>query len=62
MAFGLDVIYCIILMAVLTGIYVVLGAILQIALNDLIQGLIMIVSIIAIIFVVINSKVGDECG
>ena len=58
MAFGLDVIYCIILMAVLTGIYVVLGGYIAVALNDLIQGLIMIVSIIAIIFVVINSKGG----
>lgn len=58
MAFGIDVIYCIILMAVLTGIYVVLGGYIAVALNDLIQGIIMIISIIAVIFVVINSKGG----
>lgn len=58
MAFGIDVIYCIIGMAFLTGLYVVLGGYMAVALNDLIQGIIMVVSIIAIIGVTLNSKGG----
>lgn len=58
MAFGLDVIYCIVGMALLTGLYVVLGGYMAVALNDLIQGIIMIVSIITVIGVVLNSRGG----
>lgn len=58
MAFGIDFIYCVIGMAVLTGLYVVLGGYMAVALNDLFQGIIMIFSIISIIVVVLNSKGG----
>ena len=58
MAFGIDVIYCIIGMAFLTGLYVVLGGYMAVALNDLIQGIIMVISIITIICVTLNSRGG----
>ncbi|MDD2215732.1 MAG: sodium:solute symporter, partial [Eubacteriales bacterium] len=58
MAFGVDVIYCIIGMAILTGIYVVLGGYMAVALNDLVQGIIMIMGIFTIIGVVLNTQGG----
>lgn len=58
MAFGIDFIYCVIGMAFLTGLYVVLGGYMAVALNDVIQGIIMVASIISIIFVVLNSRGG----
>lgn len=58
MAFGLDVIYAILGMAFLTGLYVVLGGYMAVALNDMIQGVIMLVSIIAVIGVVLSSRGG----
>lgn len=58
MAFGIDVVYCIIGMAFLTGLYVVLGGYMAVAINDLVQGIIMIVSIIAIVGVMLNSQGG----
>ena len=58
MAFGIDFIYCIIGMAVLTGIYVVAGGYFATAVNDFIQGIIMLVGIIAVIAVVLNGNGG----
>ncbi|MCL1854886.1 MAG: sodium:solute symporter family protein [Clostridia bacterium] len=58
MAFGIDFIYCIIGMAVLTGIYVVAGGYFATAVNDFIQGIIMIGGIIAVIAAVLNSNGG----
>lgn len=58
MAFGLPVIYCIIGMAVLTGVYVVVGGYMAVALNDMVQGIIMILGIIAIIAVVLHDQGG----
>ena len=58
MAFGIDFIYCVIGMAFLTGLYVVLGGYMAVALNDVIQGIVMVGSIISIIFVVVNSRGG----
>lgn len=58
MAFGLDVVYCIVGMAFLTGLYVVLGGYMAVAINDLVQGVIMIIGIIAIIGVVLNTQGG----
>ena len=58
MAFGLDVIYCIIGMAILTGAYVVLGGYMAVAINDMIQGVIMIGGIIGIIAVVLHDQGG----
>jgi len=58
MAFGLDFIYCVIGMAFLTGLYVVIGGYIAVALNDLFQGIVMVISIISIITVVLNSRGG----
>lgn len=57
-AFGIDFIYCIIGMALLTGIYVVLGGYMAVAINDLFQGIVMVISIISVIAVVLHSKGG----
>ena len=53
MAFGIPYIYCVIGMAVLTGFYVVLGGYMATAINDFIQGIIMLVGIIAVAFAII---------
>lgn len=58
MAFGIDVIYAVVGMAILTGIYVVLGGYMAVALNDLVQGIIMVVSLVAVIAVVLGSRGG----
>ncbi len=57
-SFGIDFTYCIIGIAVLTGIYVVVGGYMAAALNDLFQGIIMLVGIILVVFAVINGKGG----
>ncbi len=58
MAFGLPVIYCIVGMAILTGLYVVLGGYMAVAINDMVQGVIMIGGIVAIIAVVLHDQGG----
>ena len=58
MAFNIDYAVCIVLMAVLTGIYVIAGGYMATAINDFIQGLIMLVGIVVIIAAVLNSKGG----
>ena len=58
MAFDIDYIYCIILMAILTGIYVIVGGYMATAINDFIQGIIMLFGIVAVILAVLNSKGG----
>lgn len=58
MAFNLDYTVCIIVMAVLTGIYVIAGGYMATAINDFIQGLIMIVGIVSVISAVLNSNGG----
>ncbi len=58
MAFGIPYEYCVIAMAVLTGIYVVLGGYMATAINDFIQGIIMIVGIIAVIAAVLQQNGG----
>ena len=58
MAFNLDYSVCIIVMAVLTGIYVIAGGYMATAMNDFIQGIIMIIGIIAVIAAVLNSNGG----
>ena len=54
MAFGIDYIWCVIIMSVLTGIYVIAGGYMATAINDFIQGIIMIGGIIAVIAAVLN--------
>ena len=58
MAFDIDYSVCIILMAVLTAIYVIAGGYMATAINDFIQGIIMLGGISTIIFAVIKSKGG----
>lgn len=58
MAFNIDYSVCILLMAVLTGIYVIAGGYMATAINDFIQGLIMLVGIVVIIWAVLASKGG----
>jgi SSS family solute:Na+ symporter len=58
MAFGVDFIYCIIGMAVLTAVYVVVGGYFATAANDFIQGIIMLCGIVAIIAAVLHSHGG----
>ena len=49
MAFNIDYSVCIILMAVLTAVYVIAGGYMATAINDFIQGLIMLVGIVTVI-------------
>lgn len=58
MAFNIDYSICIILMAVLTAIYVIAGGYMATAINDFIQGIIMLVGIVAVIAAVLSSKGG----
>ena len=58
MAFGIPYWVCVIAMAVLTGIYVVIGGYMATAINDFIQGIIMIFGIIAVIWAVLRVNGG----
>ena len=58
MAFNIKFIYCIIAMAILTGVYVIAGGYLATAVNDFIQGIIMLIGIVAVIATVLSSKGG----
>ena len=58
MAFNIDYSVCIIIMAVLTAIYVIAGGYMATAINDFIQGMVMLVGIVAVIAAVLNSKGG----
>lgn len=58
MAFNIDYTLCIVLMAILTGIYVIAGGYMATAINDFIQGLIMLFGIVVIIAAVLMSKGG----
>ena len=59
-AFGIDIPYeyCIILMALVTAIYVVLGGYMATVMNDFIQGIVMLVGITAVIIAVLNGHGG----
>ena len=56
MAFHIDYIWCIIAMSVLTGIYVIAGGYMATAINDFIQGVVMLFGISATILAVLGSK------
>ncbi len=59
MAFpGVDYSVCVIVMAVLTGLYVIAGGYMATAINDFIQGIIMIVGIISVISAVLSQNGG----
>lgn len=58
MAFHIDYSICVIAMAVLTGIYVIAGGYMATAINDFIQGIIMLVGIVAVIAAVLKGQGG----
>ena len=57
-AFEIPYSACVIAMAVLTAVYVVIGGYMATAINDFIQGIIMIFGIIAVIVAVLNGQGG----
>lgn len=58
MAFDVDYRVCVVVMAALTGIYVIVGGYMATALNDLIQGIIMLFGIVAVIAAVLSGHGG----
>ena len=58
MAFHVDYAICVIVMAVLTGVYVIAGGYMATAVNDFIQGIIMLIGIVAVIGAVLTSRGG----
>ena len=58
MAFNIPYTICVIIMAVITGIYVILGGYMATAINDFIQGIIMLFGIVAVIVSVLNGQGG----
>ncbi len=58
MAFHIDYSVCVMVMAVLTGVYVIAGGYMATAINDFIQGIIMIVGIVTVIAAVLKGQGG----
>ena len=58
MAFNIPYAVCVVAMAALTGLYVVLGGYMATAINDFIQGIIMLFGIVAVIASVLNGYGG----
>ena len=58
MAFDIDYSVCVIVMAVLTAVYVIAGGYMATAINDFIQGIIMLIGIAAVILAVLGSQGG----
>ena len=58
MAFNIDYSVCVIAMAILTGVYVIAGGYMATAINDFIQGIVMLFGISAVIVAVLKSQGG----
>ena len=58
MAFDIPYEVCVIVMALLTAVYVILGGYMATAINDFIQGIIMLIGIAAVIAAVLNGQGG----
>ena len=58
MAFNIPYTYCVLVMAIFTGIYVILGGYMATAINDFIQGIIMLGGIVAVIAAVLSGQGG----
>lgn len=58
MAFDIPYVACVVIMATLTGVYVILGGYMATAINDFIQGIIMLFGIVAVIAAVLNGQGG----
>lgn len=57
-AFHIDYMWCVIIMSVFTGIYVIAGGYMATAVNDFIQGIIMLVGIVIVIAAVLKQNGG----
>lgn len=58
MAFDIPYSVCVIVMALFTGVYVIMGGYMATAINDFIQGIIMLFGIVAVIAAVLNGQGG----
>ena len=58
MAFDIPYAVCVVAMAALTGVYVILGGYMATAINDFIQGIVMLFGIVAVIVAVLNGQGG----
>ena len=58
MAFNIPYSWCVIAMAVFTAVYVILGGYMATAINDFIQGIIMLAGIVAVIAAVLSGQGG----
>ena len=58
MAFGIPYFWCVLVMSVLTAVYVIAGGYMATAINDFIQGLIMLAGIVAVIAAVLGRNGG----
>lgn len=58
MAFDININACLIIMAVITGFYVIAGGYLATAISDFVQGIIMLGGIIMVVVCVVNGKGG----
>ena len=58
MAFHIDYSICVLVMAALTGVYVIAGGYMATAINDFIQGIVMIVGICAVVAAVLRGQGG----
>ena len=56
--FHIDYAWCVVVMAVITAVYVILGGYTATAMNDFIQGMVMLVGIIAVIGAVLSGQGG----
>ncbi len=58
MAFSIDYTVCIVVMAILTCVYVVAGGYMATAVNDFLQGIVMLIGIVAVVLAVLNTNGG----
>ncbi len=58
MAFNIPYEVCVVIMSILTGVYVIIGGYTATAVNDFIQGIIMLFGIVAVIAAVLNGHGG----
>ena len=58
MGFGIPYEYCVVMMALLTAVYVILGGYKATAINDFFQGIIMLFGIVIVIAAVLNTQGG----
>ena len=58
LAFNVDLNVCLIIMAAITGFYVIMGGYLATAISDFVQGIIMLAGIVLVVVFVMNGKGG----